>query len=381
MRHFTLHILKQSPFASRTMKKTPIYFAYLLLGVTASSSCQHSSTARTPSGNPAFPDSLIQTLQFDTARTREVVTHLSLNGSISADQDQVIPLYPMVSGVLRNVHVMLGDYVHKGELLAEIQSPEMSTLSSDLRTARANLAEAETQLNAEKQMFDNGLATKQDLAAAEAVTQKAQADLGRTLQILRINGGNTNGLYEVRSPINGFVIDKEASDNTIVRPDNSSSLFTISNLQHIWVLANVYESNIPEIHLGDSVSVTTLAYPDTHYGGKIDKIYSVLDPVNKVLKVRISLPNPGYLLKPQMFASVKTEHPEKDSMLAIPAKDLVFDHSRYYVLVYHGKSGISIQPVKIWQSDGPLTFISEGLSSGDILVGSQTLLIYQALND
>lgn len=363
------------------MKKYLSYIAYILIGASAALGCQHTSNSAPATTNPILPDSLLKTLQWDTARPRQVVSQLMLNGTVSANQDDVVPIYPMVSGIIRQVHVMLGDHVQKGQVLATIQSPEMTGLSSDLTIASANVHQADIQLEAERQMYANGLATKQDLASAQAAAQKAQADLDKARRVLTLNGGTTNGIYLVRSPISGFITDKQATNQTNVRPDNSNSLFTVSDLKHVWILANVYESNIPEIHLGDSVSVTTLAYPNRIFKGKIDKIYDVLDPVNKVLKVRITLPNPDYALKPQMFAQITTSHPESKYMLSIPSKDLVFDHSRYYVLLYHGKSNITVQPVSIAHSDGPITFISAGLSNGDILVGSQTLLIYQALND
>lgn len=92
-----------------------------------------------------------------------------------------------------------------------------------------------------------------------------------------------------------------------IRADNSNDLFTVSNLNDVWVLANVYESNISKVHLGDNVEVTTLSYPGRVFHGKIDKILNVLDPTNKVMKIRVVLPNPDYALKPEMFTSVNVQ--------------------------------------------------------------------------
>ena len=103
-----------------------------------------------------------------------------------------------------------------------------------------------------------------------------------------------------------------------IRADNATNLFTIADLKNVWVIANVYESNIGLVHLNDNVNVTTLAYPDKSFKGKVDKIMNVLDPVNKVMKVSIVLPNPGYLLKPEMFAKVELKDNGTHTAMAIP---------------------------------------------------------------
>jgi cobalt-zinc-cadmium efflux system membrane fusion protein len=99
-----------------------------------------------------------------------------------------------------------------------------------------------------------------------------------------------------------------------------------------------------------------------------------------VMKVRVVLSNPGYLLKPQMFASVTLTSKENKDAVCVPSKALVFDNSQYYVLVYKSNSDIEIRPVHIINTVGDKTYISDGLQPGDVIIGSQVLLIYQALN-
>jgi cobalt-zinc-cadmium efflux system membrane fusion protein len=98
------------------------------------------------------------------------------------------------------------------------------------------------------------------------------------------------------------------------------------------------------------------------------------------MKIRIVLPNPGYLLKPEMFASVLVRNMENKVMVSIPSSALIFDHSQYYVLIYKSPSDISIRPVQVTNTVGGRSFISAGLSEGETLIGSQALLIYQELN-
>ena len=166
----------------------------------------------------------------------------------------------------------------------------------------------------------------------------------------------------------------------MIRSDNATGLFTISDLKNVWVMANVYESNISFVKTGDSVNITTLSYPGKIFRGKIDKIMNVLDPSNKVMKLRIILSNPGYLLKPEMFASVVVNTTENKRELSIPSRTLIFDHSQYYVLVYKSPTEITIRPVQVSSTVGDRSYISEGLTEGEHLIGTQALLIYQELN-
>ncbi|WP_142501187.1 efflux RND transporter periplasmic adaptor subunit, partial [Latilactobacillus sakei] len=147
-----------------------------------------------------------------------------------------------------------------------------------------------------------------------------------------------------------------------IRTDNGNNLFTISDLKNVWVQANVYESNINSIHLGDSVNITTLSYPGRVFKGKIDKVINVLDPSNKVMKVRIIIPNPDYALKPSMFASVQVTDKGNKQSLCVSKNALVFDHSQYFVLKYKDKGVATITPVTVQSIYGNRVYLSDGIN-------------------
>ncbi|MGH2644716.1 MAG: efflux RND transporter periplasmic adaptor subunit, partial [Chitinophagaceae bacterium] len=319
-------------------------------------------------------------LQIDTVEYRKFENSITLNGKVTANQDNVVQVFPMVSGKIQDIHVMLGDHVNKGQILGVIKSPEMAGYSSSLINAQTNLEVTQKNLQAAKEMFEGGLSSQQDYIAAKASYQQALAELARVKEVIQVNGGGTQGNYLVTAPISGFIIEKNATNGMDIRSDNGNDLFTISDLKNIWVIGDVYESNIPNVHLGDSVDITTLSYPDTIFHGKIDKVMNVLDPVNKVMTVRVPLPNPGYLLKPQMFASVTVLEPENKEMLAVPSSAVIFDHSQYYVLVFNSRTNVVITPVQIVKTTRKITYISGGVQEGQRVIASQALLIYGALN-
>lgn len=325
-------------------------------------------------------DSLLHTLQIDSVTYRRYENSITLNGKVTANPNDVVQVFPMVSGKIQDVHNMLGDYVTRGQILGVIRSPEMAGYNSNLISAQTNLEVAKKDLEAAQEMYQGGLSSQKDFLAAKASYQQAVAELNRIKEVIQVNGGGTQGNYIVKAPISGFIIEKGVTDGMDIRPDNGNDLFTISDLNNIWVMGDVYESNIPNVHLGDSVDITTLSYPDKVFHGIVDKMSNVLDPVNKVMTVRIALPNPGYLLKPGMFAGVTVIHPENKEMLCIPSSAVIFDRSQYFVLVYKSRKDIIITPVQIAKTTRNLTYISEGLQKGDRIIASQTLLIYQALN-
>ncbi|MEO7314354.1 MAG: efflux RND transporter periplasmic adaptor subunit, partial [Ginsengibacter sp.] len=171
------------------------------------------------------------------------------------------------------------------------------------------------------------------------------------------------------------------NNNMAIRNDNNSSLFTISDLKNVWVLANVYESNISQVHLGDDADVTVLSYPRKVFHGKIGQVLNVLDPTNKVMKIRVELPNPDYTLKPEMFASVLVSNKTDSVALCVPSTALIFDHSQYYILLYKNQSSVRIVTAGILSTNGDKSYITGDIREGDKIISSNALLIYEAINN
>lgn len=327
-----------------------------------------------------IPDTIMKTLTIDTVTTSQLVNAITLTGKVGTNDDHVVPVFSLVSGNVQDIKVILGDYVTAGQVLAVVRSSEMAQYSSELLNAETNLRIAETNRRKTIEMYRGGLASMPDSLNAEVAVQQANAELDRIHKVLKINSGNAQGEFVVKAPINGFIVQKSATNNMTIRGDNNTSMFTISDLKNVWVQANVYESNISYIHLGESVDVTTLAYPGKVFKGKVDKIMNVLDPASKVMKVRVILPNDDYALKPEMYASITVKDVENRQCLCVSSHAIIFDHSQYYVLVYNSKSDVKITPVQVINAIGDKTFIASGVKEGDKVISSQALLIYDALN-
>jgi cobalt-zinc-cadmium efflux system membrane fusion protein len=344
------------------------------------SSCREKTDRAEEKTTYVLPDSLLKTIEIDTVKNSHVFNTLTLTGKVDFNEDNVIKIYPTISGQVSDIKVMTGDYVTQGQTLAIMRSSDMAGYSNDYVTAKSNVDIAKKSLDAANDMYKSGLASQRDQLAAQEGYNQAVSAFEKAKRVLNLYGGSMSGEYTVKSPINGFVVDRTVNNNMMIRSDNSAGLFTISDLKNIWVMANVYESNISLVKMGDSVNITTLSYPGKIFRGKIDRIMNVLDPTNKVMKLRIVLSNPGYLLKPEMFASVQVNTTENKRMISIPSRALIFDHSQYYVLVYKSPTDITIRPVQVLNTVGERSYISDGLAEGERLIGTQALLIYQELN-
>lgn len=359
--------------------------ALLLVGLSVCSmtlfSCKDKPKQEVADRKYLLPDSLLKTLKFDTVKMMPNVDAVTLTGMVDFNQDNVVHLYPLVSGNLQGIKVMLGDYVHAGDALGVIRSTDVAGISSSLINAQTNLSVAKRSLDAAKSMFKSGLNAQTDVVAAESNYQQAEAELSRVKQVMQINGvGGSGATSTIKAPISGFIVEKFVTNNTFIRSDNGNPMFTISDLKNVWVMANVYESSIMKVRKGDKAEVTTLSYPDRVFTGTISEIMNVLDPQSKVMKVKIALPNPDYALKPQMFTSVKVMQNEGGQSLAVPASALVFNNSQYFVLIYKGPNDIRITPVTLGGTTGTHSYIKSGVQQGDVLIASQALLIFQELN-
>jgi membrane fusion protein, heavy metal efflux system len=326
------------------------------------------------------PDSLFKTLSIDTVKRSAVTDAIKFNGIVDFNTDKVVNVFPLVSGNVVDVHVMPGDYVHAGEALGVVKSAEIANYNSALINAEANVRLTARQLDQQKDMYKSGLASQVDITNAEVNYQQAVAAKIAAEKVLNINGDNKDGLFNIKSPIDGFIVQKNLNNGMSIRTDNSAALFTISDLKNVWVQANVYEENIGKVREGDNAEVTTISYPDKIFKGKVDKLMNVLDPTNKVMKMRVVLNNPGYILKPEMFATVTIYNKENKQAISIAKSDLVFDHSQYYVIIVTGKKGVQIRPVELIGINGETAYIKSGVNPGERVISSQALLIYGSLN-
>ncbi|QJD80888.1 efflux RND transporter periplasmic adaptor subunit [Spirosoma rhododendri] len=323
---------------------------------------------------------LLRSATLDTARLERTNNELSLTGKVSFNQDQVVKVFPLVGGHIEALRVDLGDYVKKGQVLAIIRSGDLADLEQAAVTARGELAVAQKNMQVTEGMNKAGFSSERDLVASREQLQAAKGEVNRVTERRRILGGSGSS-YVVKAPMSGFIVEKSASAGMELRSDDPENLFTISNLDRVWVLANVYESDLSHVHEGDPALITTISYPDKVFKGHIDKIFNVLDPGSKTMKVRVTLDNADYRLKPEMFANVNVTYAGKDERVTIPAGAVVFDKNRNYVVTVDRQHNPVVREVSLYRTVGDKTYLTGGLAPGDRVVSRNQLLIYNALGN
>lgn len=321
---------------------------------------------------------LLASARIDTARLAPVNNQLDLTGKITFNQDKVVKVFPLVGGHIEAVKAELGDYVRKGQVLAIIRSGDLADLEQQSIAAKGQLSLAQKNMQVAEDMSQSGFTSQREVMTARQQLEAARGEVKRVNERRSILGG-TGSQYIVRAPVSGFVVEKNASQGMEMRSDDPENLFTISNLDQVWVLANVYESDLSHIQVGYQAKITTLSYPDRPFTGRVDKIFNVLDPDSKTMKVRITLTNADYTLKPEMFANVNVEYAGHDERIAIPSQAVVFDKSRNFVVVVTSKGEPVVREIDIFKTVGDRTYVSNGIKPGERVVTQNQLLIYNAL--
>jgi cobalt-zinc-cadmium efflux system membrane fusion protein len=330
------------------------------------------------SDNISLSEDQLKNISVDTAKSVPEEEFLSLTGKVSFDESKVGKVFPLVGGNVIRVAVALGDYVQKGQLLAVIRSTEISDLQSQYVVAQNNVDIAKKNLDIADALYKTNVNSETQELAAKNEYARAQSEANRLLQALSVYGANpksTDGTYTVLSPIEGYVVEKNINEDMEIRSDNGTNIFTVSSLNTVWVLADVYESDLAKITTGDEVEVSTLSYGDKIFKGQISQVGNLLDPETKTMKIRIVLDNKDGLLKPEMFALVKVHvaHPKKSVL--IPSASVIFDNNKYFVMVRKGKTEFEKREVIPGPVVGKNTFIKKGIDQGEVLVTEGSLLV------
>lgn len=374
---FRSTVLNNRNLLLRFMAYGPLSF---LIVFSISCSKSHSNDKKDP--RYCLTDSLFKTITLDSVKTEQVFGELNLSGKITFDETKVVKVYPLASGHVQDVRITLGDYVQAGQLLALVKSADVAGILSDAVAAKNDLAIARKNMEVSNDLYKSGLASEKDFIVAQSELAKAQATFNKSSEILKIYSspeGNLSGYY-IKAPISGFIVEKKINEGMEIRSDAGDNIFTISDLKDVWVMANVYETDVSKIRLGYEANVSALSYNDRIFKGKIDKIFNVMNPETKVMNVRVVLNNTDYLLKPGMFARTTIHYSENQKMLSIPSSAVVFDNNKNWVVRFHDKCNTELLPVNIYKQLNDRTYIKEGfIQENDRIISKHGLFIYNAL--
>lgn len=366
------------------MTKKILYFFLLVLGLGAcKKEPEKKPDAAVPTSQISFTDEQLRYIKIDTARKIPAMDQFAAVGEVSFDENNVVRVYPIVSGSVSKVNVSLGDYVKKGEILATILSTDISTYQRDYNIAKANFEIAESNLARSTELYKSGMLSAKEYAESQKEYHNNLSEFNEKKQILELYGGSENELdamFRVVAPRSGYIVERNINEGTQIRTDNATNIFTISDLETIWVWANVHESDMAKVNEGDFVTVKTIAYPDKEFKGTIKKIGTMLDPQSRVIRVRTELVNRDGLLKPEMFANVIITPKNFVKVLSVPQSSIVLENNNYYVMREIGPNSFEKKQVRIGKNYDKSTEILDGLSEGDRIISEGSLFAVTGYN-
>ncbi len=329
------------------IREFQVYSVAALL-LTALAGC-HSATSDPAEGAPpetkvvkAFEANEFSVEHADQFPLTAAVEHrataqLAVTGTVNPDIARTVPVISLASGRIVGIYARLGDVVKKGQLLLRLRSDDISGAFANYQMAVSDEVLAKAQWDRAQDLLKHGAIAVADLEVAKDTEEKAKVAMDTAAEHLRLMGSDVNhptGMVDITAPVSGVITDQEVTNAAGIQSLGTSP-FTISDLSTVWVVCDVYENDLPNVHVDDPAEVVLNAYPGRVFKGKVSNILPILDPAIRTGKVRIEVANPG-MMKVGMFVTATFQGRKEESYAAVPAASILHLHDRDWVYVPSG---------------------------------------------
>jgi RND family efflux transporter MFP subunit len=287
-------------------------------------------------------------------------------GLVDYDEKRIAHIHTKISGWIEDLYVdYTGKLVEKGEQLLTIYSPELVSTQDEYLLALKGRKELGSSTLREVSLGSSRLyeATRRRLLLWD-ITEEQIDELERT--------GEPNTKMSLHSPIDGFVLHKGAFEGKYVSPNDE--LYTIADLSVVWIYADIYEYELPFIHVGQEARVSLSYLPGEEFVGTVDYIYPYMEEKTRTVKVRLVFDNPGWKLKPKMYTNVKLKV-DLGEQMAIPEDAILDTGTRQVVFLYRDNGTFEPREVKLGQKVEDYYVLLEGLDEGNRIMTSANFLI------
>jgi membrane fusion protein, heavy metal efflux system len=302
------------------------------------------------------------------------------SGRVTFDDLKVAHVMSPVTGRVVHIDAQPGQRVKKGDTLAVIESPDVGSAFSDLQKAHAEFTSTEKDFKRQKELFDVHAGSQRDLEAAQGNYSKGKAELERAKRKAQLlsggRGGGGSQSYTLRAPIAGEVIARNVNPGAEVQGQYSGGsveLFTIGELDTVWVMADLFEMDLGRIKQGSECMVKVVAYPNRSFKGVADWVSDTLDATTRTAKVRCKLSNADHELKPEMYATAALPV-DRQRTLALPRSSVLHLGDQTMVFVELGSTSdgrmrYERRPVSISEEmGGDYLPVIRGLAAGERVV-------------
>jgi cobalt-zinc-cadmium efflux system membrane fusion protein len=318
--------------------------------------------------------------QFPVVKAGESIhaSSLTVTGVVSPDVSRTVPVISLASGRVVEIRARLGDAVQKGQVLLRVQSPDIAGAFSDYRKAAADEVLVRKQFDRAQILYDKGAISLNDFQIAEDAESKAKVDLETAqehLHVLGVDKDHPGGIVDIKAPVSGVITDQQVTSASGVQGLAGANPFTISDLSHVWILCDVYENDLANVHLGETAEIHLVAYPDKVLTGRINNIGPILDPNIRTAKVRVEVTNPGALMRVGMFVNASFHGQKKERFVEVPASAILHLHDRDWVYVPAGDKKFRRVEVKAGPTlPDKMQLVLSGIQPGQSVVSSALVM-------
>jgi len=324
-------------------------------------------------------------------------------GKVSFNEDRLTPVVAPYAGRVLEILANKGAVVRSGQPLLVLESPELVATHNDLAAARSDVAKAKIGLDAARIAAERArglhaqgaIATKDlqqaetELARAHDEQRRAQvahtavehrlALFGKSPEEIARLDGQVDRRVIIRAPIAGTIVERKVGLGQYLRSDTSDPLFLIADLSTVWVLADVYESDLGDLHLDTPVEVSVAAYPQRTIQARIAAINPTVDPSTRTVRVRCLVSNTEGLLRPDMFAKIKIRSVMPQRVAMVPVSAVLSQGSVAFVFVEEAPGHFRRRQVQVGHEAQGYLVAQSGVQPGELVVTRGVLLLNQLL--
>ena len=387
MKQCSLHKMSQPLATSRLIRLLRMLSLALvaLLSVVPFAGCSTQADDNAPiptvaARNVTLPVVQRQNLKIYSVTSAKYRKTIEATGAVDFDNDQATNVLAPFSGPVSRLLVSPGDRVKKGGPLATVESADFATAVSAYRKALATARNARKVADTDKDLIEHNGVSQRDELQAQTDAVNAEADRDAALQALvalqvnpqvikDIQDGRPVSRIEgmIRAPIAGTVVEKLITPGQLLQA-GTTPCFTVADLSKVWVLAQIFGSNLTSVNVGDSAEVVTGV--DTKiFTGTVSNIAGLVDPGTRAVAVRVVVDNPGAFLKKQMYVHVRIHASEESTGLLVPVSAILRDEENLaFVYVVQADNSFARQHVTLGYRTQDQFEIQDGLKAGDQIV-------------
>jgi cobalt-zinc-cadmium efflux system membrane fusion protein len=313
-----------------------------------------------------------------TAGEHVAAPELNVTGVVSPDVSRQVPVPSLATGRIIEIDARLGDEVKKDQLLFKVRSPDIAGAYSNYRQAVKNEELTKLQLDRASVLFEHGAIPK----SGQEIAQNAEDDnivvldtAKEQLGLLGVDPDHPTGIVSVFAPVSGTITDQEITNQSAVQSYSTPTPFTISDLSHVWIICDVWENNMSQVHIGEYADIHLVAYPDRVLKARIGNILPIIDPNIRTAKVRLEVENPG-LMRIGMFVTATFHGETLEKHSTVPATAILHLHDREWVYTPLGNG--RFRRLEVVAGDtlpGNIQEVVSGLKPGDQVV--ERALVFQ----